>query len=122
MDDQYLIATAIIDGENEEFFRKGKKEDFYLPKTYSEREIKHLQLEIQQFKTRIKNSFIRAGRIYSDDYSFLKNQIPEVLARLLEIELNMKINFYGQGAEFIYFSNESNYNKIISAYNEHFNF
>ena len=122
MENKYLIATAIIDGKNEEFYRQGKQEGFYLAKTYSEKEIKYLQLQIQKFRVRIKNSFIRVGHIYSDDYIFFKNEIPELIVRVLENEYNMKTHFYGQGTEFIYFSNESNYNKIVNAFNEHFKF
>lgn len=120
MENKYLIATAFINGQNEEFYRNGSQEGFCLPKTYSEREITYLQSEIKKFRGRIKNSFNRAGRIYSDDYSFLKNEIPEVLVRVLENELSMKIYFYGQGTDYIFFSNENDYKEIINRFNEHF--
>lgn len=119
--DKYLIATAIIDGKQEDFYREGKREGFYLHRTYSESEISGLQSEIQKFRSRISNSFKRVGYVYSDAYTFFSNQIPEVLIRVLEKELNIKMSACGQGSDFIIFSSDIiDYSKARNRYNEHF--
>lgn len=120
-EDKYIIATAIIDGRQEDFYRKGEKEGFYLSRTYSECEIRGLQSDIHKFRSRISNSFKRVGYIYSDAYTFFSNQIPEVLIRLLEKELNINISACGQGSDFIIFSSDViDFSKARNCYNEHF--
>lgn len=119
-DDKYLIATAEIDGEIQEFYRDGKKEGFYIHKHYTAWDVECLRTHIQDNMHLISSKFNRLGYFYSDISCFGKLYLPDLICELLKREFKIEVYAYGQEEKFIVYTNKINYNHARNRFNEHF--
>ncbi|MBZ9688383.1 hypothetical protein G9F72_018805 [Clostridium estertheticum] len=118
--EKYLYATAPIDGEIKEFYRKGKKPEPFFYKIYDNREIKGLESSIQDSLHLIKLKLDRVGYFYSDDFSFCNLYLPDVICALLKIEFKTNVEARGQFDNFIIFTDKIDYLQAGRRFNEHF--
>lgn len=119
--ENYLYATATIDGKIEEFYREGKKPELFFPKKYDNWEIKCLHSSIQDWLHIIRVKFDRVGHFYSDDFSFCMLYLPDVICELLKIEFKTKVDFGYVGKEFIIFTDKIDRDSSEKLFNKHFN-
>lgn len=90
---KYLVATAVINGVEEEFHRKGERPAYFREKHFPESIIGEIRAEINESRGFIERKLRVKKIINSLEYGFFvtRNIEPEVICRLFEIEFNVKL-------------------------------
>lgn len=118
-----LYAIAEIDGETKEIYRKKEpnEEPPYVPIVYDSIKIKELRNSIGKWEHLTISELNRIGLFYSDELSFLKLYLPEVVCEIIKKDYNINTGFIFENGDYIIFSEEYGRDRGLDRFNKHFN-